>query len=112
VFDFGNGAGHDNVLLSQENSSNSMTLHMWRNGINYKCTAPNSIVAGETATWTTGITRAGVFYVDKNSVRLATCNVGVVPANVSRTKKLVGRSNFAADTPLNGEVVSLVITNI
>jgi len=109
VFDFGNGPWEDNVLLTQKRGSNNMTLSVHRDGVDNACVAPGSIIQGEVAEWTAGVTAWGQYYINKNSVRIATCEIGVLPKNVQRENKFIGQSNWEVDTPLAGDVLSFTV---
>jgi len=51
VFDFGNGAGRDNIFLTQVEGSTTMRLDVYGpNGV-FSLDAPGVIVQGQTATW-------------------------------------------------------------
>jgi len=50
-------------------------------------------------------------WIEKNGVIVAT-GFGAVPANVVRSDKLLGESNFPGDTPLDGEISFFDIVNV
>lgn len=115
VFDFGNGMEKENVLLSQFSNSNSILMDIYKTKDDgsftlARCLALEAIVEGETATWTAGVLSTGeaaVMFIAKNNRILQTCvmtSERAVPDNVERAKKLVGSSNWGADTPLIGTV--------
>ena len=106
VFDFGNGPGQDNLLLTQLAGSNTMRFDLYANGQVFSLDAVDGIVEGETATWKAQVTDAGVMQLFKNGSLVSERSAAVVP-DVDRTNLLVGESNWAADTPLIGQVVSI-----
>lgn len=111
VFDFGNGPGADNILLSQQGSSNDMTFHVYDGGRQVTLTAQEAIVEGETATWTASIDETGMMSIAKNGEVIAE-GPGIVPSDVARDSLLVGRSNWSSDTPLIGEVLAIEHTDV
>jgi hypothetical protein len=110
VFDFGNGAEQDNIALGQIASSNDMYLLIVIGDKKTRCIATNAIVQGEVATWKAGVNSDGLQWLEKNGNRVCTIQ-GQIPRNVVRTKKLIGQSNWAADTPLKGAVLGIDVTN-
>ena len=110
VFDFGNGPRQDNVWLGQVGNTNDMAFEIWVGDKFTRCVAPGAIVQGELATWKAGVDRNGNQWVRKNGIRI--CNIqGQVPRNVIRANKLLGQSNWEADTPLKGAVIGIDFTN-
>jgi hypothetical protein len=110
LFDFGNGAGLDNIWLGQCSNSNNMILEVWRDNKMYQVTAYGSIVNGETAKWKVGVDATGLMWIEKNDSRLAH-KQGIVPANIYRVNKFIGKSNWSTDAPLRGAVTSICVTN-
>ena len=113
VFDFGVGAGVDNVLLSQIARTNDMLLQVHRGSTELRyISAPGAIVAGETATWRVGVDPDGLMWIEKNGTRIAS-GAGFLPRVVERPYLLVGESNWGSgDTPLIGAVTSLSVRNL
>jgi hypothetical protein len=110
LFDFGNGPQLDNVWLGQRENTNDMVLEVWRDQKMYRVVAARAIVNGETVNWKCGVDATGLMWIEKNGVRLAQ-QQGIVPANVIRVNKYIGKSNWSADAPLRGSVLSLAVTN-
>ena len=106
LFDFGNGAGEDNVWMGQVGNTNDMAFEIWQGGMAYRVVAKNAIVEGETAVWAVTVDANGIMRVYKDFAQIAN-GEGVVPADVDRANELVGRSNWANDTPLIGEVLDI-----
>ncbi len=106
VFDFGNGPGQDNLLLTQLGGSNTMRFDFYVNGQIFTLDAVGGIVEGETATWKAQVTDAGVMQLFKDGTLVGERSAAVVPG-VDRANLLVGESNWSADTPLIGQVVSI-----
>jgi galactose oxidase len=110
LFDFGNGPELDCVLLGQRENTNDMLFEVWRDRRRYRIVAPGAIINGETATWRVGVDANALMWIEKNGRRLIQ-QTGIVPANVIRVNKFVGKSNWPADAPLRGSVDRLTITN-
>ena len=110
VFDFGNGPGLDNIVLTQLKRTTDMSFAIYIDGIKMHCVATNAIIQGELATWKAGVNSDGFLWLEKNGSRV--CSIKAqVPRNVARANKLIGQSNWAKDTPLKGAVLGIDITN-
>ena len=103
VFDFGNGPGQDNILLTQLAGTNTMRFDIYTPQGLFTLDAGGAIVQGETADWTARITTDGTMQILKNGILLAERDA-VVPQDVPRANLLVGESNWPADTDLIGSV--------
>ena len=110
LFDFGNGAGADNVLLGQVGSSDDIYFAVWADGRQHSIVAPGAIVEGEVAKWTANVDAAGHMRLWKDDVLVAEGR-GAVPADVAREGKLVGRSHWPGDDRLDGMVRYLETVN-
>ena len=110
VFDFGNGAGSDNIYLARNFTTNDLAFQVF-NGATAGglLTASNVIVNG---TWMhVALTLNGSqqsMYV--NGVLVASQNVTVDVPTLTRTNNLIGKSNFN-DAPFTGQVDDIVIAN-
>jgi serralysin len=110
IFDFGNGPAKDNVWFGQVGNSNDICLEVWRDGKSSRLTAHGALIDGQTATWKVGVDANALMWIEKNGVRLAQI-VGLIPANIVRTNKLIGTSNWPGDAPLKGAVLGIDIVN-
>jgi LmbE family N-acetylglucosaminyl deacetylase len=110
VFDIGDGPNSNNLILSQYENTSDMMFVLYQDGTAYRVTAPEAIVQGETATWNVGIDPDGLMWIDKNGMRLAE-DQAAVPADVVRVNELLGQSNWTEDTPLDGAVLGIDVTN-
>ena len=111
ILDFGNGPNSNNLLLTQAENSNDLMLALYQDGTVYRVIAENAIVEGETATWNVGIDPTGEMWINKDGVRLAE-GPGAVPANTPRANELLGASNWAEDSALDGAVLGIDVTNL
>ena len=110
VFDFGNGAGQDEIWLGQVGSSADMRFEIIQNGQSFNITAPGAIVEGDTTTWKVSVDETGLMQLFKDNTLLVE-GQGAVPVDVERTQNFVGASNWPADSYLRGMVRNLEITN-
>ncbi|CAO4168580.1 hemolysin [Methylorubrum aminovorans] len=109
VYDFGNGAGADNVFLGQIGRSSDMQFTIVNGSKSANVVAKGAIVEGQEATWTTSVNETGWMRLFKDGVLLAE-GQGIVPKDIARANEFVGKSNWAVDKPLVGEVSDLTIT--
>lgn len=111
IYDFGNGADADNIVLTQREQTNDIEFVIYRRGIRKGLRAYDAIVEGENATWTTSVDANGTMKIYKNG-KLLEEGPGHVPRDIKRTKPLFGKSNWIGDHDLVGYVgqVSLVQT--
>ena len=110
VFDFGNGPGQDNVLLTQVENSNDIRFTVFTANDRFDLIAENAIQEGETAKWTVSVGEDGYTRMWKNDVLVAE-GQGIVPDDVERSSRLVGESNWDNDDSLLGMVRLLEIVN-
>lgn len=107
VFDFGNGAGRENVLLTQLGNSRTMRLDVYGRDRVFSLDATNAIVQGETAKWRVEISELGLARILKNDVIVAEGR-GVPVLDVPRKNLFVGTSNWGGDTPLIGQIIYFI----
>lgn len=110
LFDFGNGAWADNVVLSQSGSSNDMAFQIINNGTVHQVVAENSIVEGEKAIWTARVDDDGTMSIFKNGEMLVS-GAGQTIGAVARASNHVGSSNFSSDANLQGTVYGIGIND-
>lgn len=110
VFDFGDGPNSNNILLTQYENTNALMFVLYQDGEAHRVVAPEAIVEGETATWTVGIDADGTMWIDKNGLRLAE-RPAAVPVDTVRLNELLGESNWAEDSPLDGAILGIDVTH-
>lgn len=110
VFDFGNGANADNILLSQVGNTNNMVFAVYVGNQRYEIVANNVIEEDVISTWKVSVNGAGNMQLYKNDVLVAE-GAGAVPNDVERTSRLIGQSNSAGSDQLQGLVRYLEVTN-
>ncbi|BFM48312.1 galactose oxidase early set domain-containing protein [Marinomonas sp. THO17] len=109
IFDFGNGIAANNILLGQVEDTNAMRFEIHNGGAFATLDVANAIVEGETALFSANVTDTGFMSLYKNGILIGSVQ-GIVPPDVDRNLELVGYSNWPDDSPLIGEVSSLVFT--
>ncbi len=109
VFDYGNGPGEDNIFLGQVLDSETIRFAFWNDGVEYALDIVDTIVEGELVTYTAQITSDGLMQLFKNGDIIGEYQATTLPDNVERVNKLVGASNWTADTPLDGEVLFITV---
>eukprot|EP01061_Rhynchopus_euleeides_P026836 TRINITY_DN436_c0_g4_i1.p1 TRINITY_DN436_c0_g4~~TRINITY_DN436_c0_g4_i1.p1 ORF type:complete len:922 (+),score=200.92 TRINITY_DN436_c0_g4_i1:25-2766(+) len=115
LFDFGNGAADNNIVMSLAHTSKQIVLDVWRDGSlqRVQCIADtplNTAVAVE-ATITRNprsfLDGLGAIYIDG-----VHCVDGPlhIPALLERSSNLIGRSNWVGEAPLDGSVTNFMMT--
>ncbi len=105
-FDFGNGAGVDNVFLTRNGTTANLTFNTY-NGL---VTANNAITLNEWQFFAVTMTEAGNVVIYKNGFDIQTGSVGL-PAVATRTLNYIGQSNWEADALYHGLMDDLQIYN-
>jgi serralysin len=105
IFDFGNGAGLDNILLTQNFNTNSMRFQIFGTDRTFTLDMPEVIIQGETATWRVEVSEMGLVTIFKNNVLVGEGRTQSLQP-LARESLLVGSSNWGGDTPLIGEIIS------
>lgn len=109
IFDYGNGSASDNILLGQQSNSANMIFEVYLGDVSGgSVVVTDGIVEGVAATWRVTIDSLGQTKIYKDDALVAD-ELSVVPNDVVRANKLVGESNWAGDTALNGEVLSIQV---
>lgn len=100
IFDFGNGQASDNILLANNETTNSLNFSVFNGG------TQSSIVTGNilpTNQWvhvavTVSATGEAIIYINGEIAASGTTNI---PTNIKRNNCFLGKSNWAADAYLN-----------
>ena len=112
VFDFGNGAGNNNILLGHVGTGSTLGFEVVNNPgttTNGKLHISNFFTAGEWVHVTATIDATGLMSIYKNG-ELAGSNQGVVPDESVRTHNYIGKSNWN-DGALDGSIDEFIIYN-
>ncbi|SHN15230.1 Metallo-peptidase family M12B Reprolysin-like [Pseudomonas asturiensis] len=110
IFDFGNGPAADNIWLGQVGRSDDMAFAIVKGSTSYQIVANDVIVEGQTATWSARVNANGLMQLSKDGKVVAE-GQGTVPDDVGRADELIGRSAWANDTPLIGQVSNVQVVN-
>ena len=109
-FDFGNGAGSDNILLYEVAGSNDLGFQLFKGGTAYGLSASNVLTYNQWQYVAVTQTSAGVvtLYINGNAVASSTLPV---PNNLTRATNYIGKSNWSVDPNYVGEMTSASIWN-
>lgn len=103
LFDFGTGAGYNNILLANNYASGSLTLSNYLNTTPYQLTTGNILSPNQWVHLAATISNTGAAKIYVNGVVAASGNVSA-PANIARNLCYLGRSNWVADGYLNASM--------
>jgi hypothetical protein len=106
VVDLGNGSGLDNIVLANEGSTNNLSLHIYRGGVNQFLTASGVLELGKWTHIAASIDKLGNAALYKNGVLVQQGKVHL-PNKVNRTRNYVGRSNWSGDAYFAGRISDL-----
>jgi hypothetical protein len=110
--DFGNGTANDNVYLSRNASSNSLTLSFYRGAVSAGAvTATNALVLNEWQMLVATMDNAGNVVLYRNGLPVQTGTFAQKPNIVTRTNNLIGDSNWTDDAFYNGLMDDIAIYN-
>ena len=110
VFDLSNGAGQDNILLSQIRGTNHMLFEVYHEGApNTHIEIRNAIEHGEWAHWSVTATQDGTYRVYKDGEEVGSATDQPPIAEIERSTTLVGDSPWGHDTTLNGAVAGMLV---
>ncbi|MEI7782072.1 MAG: LamG domain-containing protein, partial [Planctomycetota bacterium] len=111
-FDFGNGPGSDNILLTRVGTSNDLRFNVLRGGTEQSVTAPNAIQLNTWQHFSVTVTTAGVATLYVNGAPVATnTNPGFIPNVVARANDSIGKSNWSGDALFQGRMMGLSVWN-
>lgn len=105
-FDFGNGAGVDNVFVTRNGTSTNLTFNTY-NGL---VTATGALALDEWQFFAVTMTETGNVTIYKNGFDIQTGTVGL-PAVTTRTLNYIGQSNWEADALYQGLMDDIRIYN-
>jgi Concanavalin A-like lectin/glucanases superfamily len=107
-----NGVADDIISIDITAPKTDIQLRLKpRNGVWCIAKAVNVVVQGEVATFSAGVKSNGTAWIAKNGVVYAETSC-VIPNNVVRNSKLVGRSQANSLHRFHGAVLGLRITNL
>ena len=130
ILDFGNDYQNSNILISRAGTDSTIYYESWPAGFNAGsnawCKGPATGTTGAIVTNATPVFQQYTLVVTKTGTNTSTCtwylNGSVVsgvttsgtnflPVTTSRSRNWIGRSNWSADTYLEGKIMRLAIYN-
>ena len=103
IMDFGNGAGQDNLILSNVSSGAGVTWHVRRSTID-KYLRTGSFAKGVWTHVVTTVHESGQLQLFLDGLLVGTNNSGHAPRILSRSHQLIGLSNWSSGSPFQGEI--------
>lgn len=110
LFDFGNGAGSNNIILANSGSSNNVSLNIYNGGSSSSLTTGNVLSANQWTYIAATISNAGAAKIYINGNLIASGNVNV-PNTLTRNLNYLGKSNWNGDGYFNGAMDEISIWN-
>lgn len=109
IFDFGNGAGSDNIFIANATTTPNVSFWMFNGTTADAFDITNSITLGEYANWKIEVTSARLVTIYKNGVVIGSKTFSVMPNNIQRTTNYLGKSNWG-NAPLDASIYEFKIT--
>ena len=106
IIDFGNGAGIDNILLANENSSGNLVFKVFRGGREQSITVASVFETGKWIHIAATIDGSGIASLYKNGEQIKSGNLWL-PDTLKRTRNYIGKSNFEGDAYFKGKISDL-----
>ncbi|MGI8683605.1 MAG: LamG-like jellyroll fold domain-containing protein [Acidimicrobiales bacterium] len=103
IFDFGNGAGAENILLYRSSTSNDLGLYVHQYGVGTALIAPGALVANVWQHLAATISSSGQATIYRNGA-VVTQGPVPVPQVVNRSNNYIGRSNWTGDAYFAGQI--------
>nr|WP_246506578.1 Ig-like domain-containing protein [Kistimonas asteriae] len=111
VFDFGDGAGVDNILLGHVTTTNDLGFQVRDgDGTAHTLTVDDFFTAGEWVHVAATVDSSGMMTVYKNGVEAGTLQGGVPPEKI-RANNFIGKSNWSSDGYMDGAVDDFAVFN-
>ena len=110
IFDFGNGADSDNIIMARDGSSNDLVFRVWRGSVAQSVFATNVIELNKWQYFSVSQQADGTTTIYKNGVAMATGNVQTAN-HVSRANNYVGKSNWSGNSLFAGQMAGLSVWN-
>ncbi|MCA2665541.1 MAG: hypothetical protein IM486_22235 [Microcystis sp. M114S2] len=106
IIDFGNGSAADNIVFTNDGTSNDLAFFIFQEG---KVQSIKAIGALETGKWlhlAATVDDSGTAKLYKNGLEVQSGKFAL-PNNNKRTKNYIGRSNWSNDSYFNGKISDL-----
>ena len=111
LFDIGNGAGVDNLLLARNSGSNDLTYDGFTGGgLATSLTATGVLTQGTPELLEVNHSPMGTVTIYKNGVAAAQGGAGPIN-NVVRSSGFIGKSNWGSDALFQGDIAEVLMFN-
>lgn len=102
LFDFGNGAGSDNILFARYSSTNYLWFGIYNGGSSVSINTAGGIINNQTCHYVVTVD-GSIAYVYRDGVLINSGTFATVPTTISRTNCYIGKSNWA-DSYFQGDI--------
>lgn len=111
IIDFGNGAGADNILFANIDSTNNLRFDVYRGAVTQGITVTGILETGKWMHLAAAIDASGNAKIYKNGSQIGTGQVNL-PNSLNRTKNYIGKSNWGGnDGYFHGKMSEVRIWN-
>ena len=110
IFDFGIGAGTDNILLANKGTTNTLGFHVYRGTGSLGIEVANFLELGKWIHIAVTLDASGNGKIYKNG-QLIQSGTSQLPNNLNRTINYIGRSNWASDGYFDGQMAEFRLWN-
>jgi len=110
IFDFGIGAGAENIILANKGTTNTLGFHVYRGTASLSVEVANFLELQKWMHISVTVEPSGSCKVYKNG-QLIQSGTSQLPNSVNRTLNYIGRSNWAADTYFDGQMAEFRLWN-
>ncbi|MGL4377792.1 MAG: LamG-like jellyroll fold domain-containing protein, partial [Microcoleaceae cyanobacterium] len=110
IFDFGNGAGPENIILASKGTTNTLGFQVYRGTACLSVEIANFLELQKWMHIAVTVEPSGSCKVYKNG-QLIQSGTSQLPNSVNRTLNYIGRSNWAADAYFDGQMAEFRLWN-
>ena len=110
IFDFGNGAGAENIIVAGKGTTNTLGFHVYRGTACLSLEVANFLELQKWMHISVTVEPSGSCKVYKNG-QLIQSGTSQLPNSVNRTLNYIGRSNWAADAYFDGQMAEFRLWN-
>lgn len=111
MLDIGNGTASDNILFANQGTSNNLRFEVYYGSTVSGISGPTNLVTGQWYHVAATVDGSGNAKIYADGVQVASGTINV-PKNISRTTCYTGKSNWAADSYMDGTIDELRIWNV
>ncbi|WP_181699667.1 cadherin domain-containing protein, partial [Chthonobacter albigriseus] len=109
IFDFGTGAGVNNILLSRNGTSGQLRFYVSENSVASAISTPTDVIVAGQWMHVAVTYQAGIMQLFVNGELLASTTGAVSISDVVRTSNFIGRSNWGSDQAFAGQIDDFAI---